>query len=75
MSAHDALIAIDADIAIEKKALSECKGRETEVWKRIIGYYGNTAPGVRLPGRQEEIDQRVMFDVPQALAKIEGKAV
>ena len=78
MSPHDVakcdytpldLAVIEMAIALLDVRLPTIKGRATEVWSRIIGYYGNIAPGKRMAGRAQEIDERTMFDVEKFLNK------
>ena len=51
---------IEAEIAQTKEALQNVKGRETEVYARIVGYYRSVRNWNK--GKREEYDHRKMFE-------------
>ncbi|MDI9386029.1 MAG: anaerobic ribonucleoside-triphosphate reductase [Spirochaetota bacterium] len=51
---------IEAEIAQKKEALQNVRGRETEVYARIVGYYRSVRNWNK--GKREEYDHRKMFE-------------
>ncbi|MGP1521043.1 MAG: anaerobic ribonucleoside-triphosphate reductase [Treponema sp.] len=51
---------VNADIEKVKSALTNVKGRETEVYARIVGYYRSVRNWNK--GKREEFGHRVMFE-------------
>jgi anaerobic ribonucleoside-triphosphate reductase len=52
---------INDEIKILEEKLLNCKGTETEVYSRIVGYYRNTRNWN--PGKAREFDERRTFYV------------
>ncbi len=63
--------AIDKEIAECKEELANVKGRETEVYTRIVGYYRAVKNWNK--GKKSEFKQRVCFEPDFAAAKEEAK--
>ena len=59
---------IDIEIIRLKDQLAACKGAETEVYARIVGYYAR-ATRVNI-GKQEELKMRVPFDIRKVLDRL-----
>lgn len=62
---------IDAVIAEKKEALEKVRGRETEVYARIVGYYRSVRNWNK--GKREEYDHRKMFEYEHETEQAEKK--
>jgi anaerobic ribonucleoside-triphosphate reductase len=53
---------IDKEIAALKQALGECRGRECQVFSRVVGYYQPVQNWN--DGKRQEFSERLTFAVP-----------
>ena len=60
---------IDKEIADLNDRLPRIKGRKTEVYSRIVGYYRSV--GNWNQGKRSEFDERRVYDVPDLTANMD----
>jgi ribonucleoside-triphosphate reductase len=63
---------IDKDIEVARQELSNVKGRVTEVYSRIVGYYRSVRNWNK--GKREEYGERRLYDVETSTVNMETRA-